>query len=225
MKQLMAALRPDLTERQAESFELYYELLTDWNERINLTAITEKEDVAGKHFVDSLAAADLLPEGAACIDVGTGAGFPGVPLLILRPDLKMTLLDSLQKRLGFLDELLRRLGLTAELVHARAEDAGRDPKRRERYDVVLSRAVSPLPVLLELTTPFLKPGGTAIAYKGNAAQEIADAARAARLLNVTVSCLDVASGYGARTLVLAKKTAPTPKAYPRKAGTPSKQPL
>ena len=189
MKQLMAALRPDLTKRQAESFELYYELLTEWNGRINLTAITEKEDVARKHFVDSLAAADLLPDGAACIDVGTGAGFPGVPLLILRPDLHMTLLDSLQKRLGFLDELLRRLGLTAELVHARAEDAGRDPKRRERYDAVLSRAVSPLPVLLELTTPFLKTGGTAIAYKGNAAQEIADAARAARLLNVTVSAL------------------------------------
>ena len=225
MKQLMAALRPDLTERQAEAFETYYEMLADWNERINLTAITEKADVAEKHFVDSLAAADLLPQGAACVDVGTGAGFPGVPLMILRPDLRMTLLDSLQKRLGFLDALLKRLGLSAELVHARAEDAGRDPKRRERYDFVLSRAVSPLPVLLELTTPLLKTGGTAIAYKGNAEQEVADAACAAKLLNVSLSVRDVPSAYGARTLVLAKKAAPTPKAYPRKAGTPAKQPL
>ena len=225
MKKLMHTLRPDLSSEQLDAFDIYYRMLTDWNTRINLTAITEKEEVATKHFVDSLAAADLIPRGASCIDVGTGAGFPGIPLLILRPDIRLTLLDSLNKRLLFLEALLKETGLHAQIVHARAEDGGRDPKHRGMYDITLSRAVSALPILLELTTPFLKVGGTAIAYKGNSTQEMEDARRAAGLLQVTLSAKETAADWGIRTLVLAKKAAPTPKAYPRKAGTPAKSPL
>lgn len=225
MKDTLRALMPELTELQLSRFETYYEMLVDWNSRVNLTAITEKSEVAKKHFFDSMQGAALIPEGARCIDVGTGAGFPGVPLLILRPDLDLTLLDSLNKRLNFLKELLEALGLSATLVHARAEDAGRDPAHREQYDITLSRAVSALPCLLELTSPFLKVGGMGIAYKGDAAEEIEAADRAAKLLNLTLSSQDITKDYGARCLVLAKKTGRTPSAYPRKAGTPAKKPL
>ena len=130
--EILSPLRPDLSAAQLAQFETYYAMLADWNTRVNLTAITEPEDVAKKHFLDSLAAAPYLRQGASVADVGTGAGFPGVPLLILRPDLNVTLIDSLQKRLVFLEAVLKELKLTAALVHARAEDAGQNPKYREQ---------------------------------------------------------------------------------------------
>ena len=133
--EILSPLRPDLSSAQLDQFESYYAMLSDWNTRVNLTAITEPEDVAKKHFLDSLAAAPYLKANAAVADVGTGAGFPGLPLLILRPDLKLTLIDSLQKRLVFLEAVLKELKLSAELVHARAEDAGQNPKSREKFDV------------------------------------------------------------------------------------------
>ena len=134
MKDRMKRLCPALDEAQCEAFATYYDMLTDWNARMNLTAITEPAEVAEKHFLDSLAAAAYLPAGARCIDVGTGAGFPGVPLLILRGDITVTLLDGLNKRLTFLDALTKALGLSGRvaLLHARAEDAGRDPDARGR---------------------------------------------------------------------------------------------
>ena len=223
----MRALVPELSGEQCEKFQIYYERLIEWNCRMNLTAITGPEEVAGKHFQDSLAAAPYLSAGAKCIDVGTGAGFPGVPLLIARPDLSFTLLDSLNKRLVFLDAILEELGLQerAELVHMRAEDAGRDPRYREQYDFALSRAVAGLPVLMELTVPFLKVGGTGICYKGDAKEEIEAAASAADKLHSSISAEPVPSEYGARTLVMIKKERRTAAAYPRKAGTPSKKPL
>ena len=157
--EILSPLRPDLTDKQLGQFETYYEMLADWNTRINLTAITDPDGVAKKHFLDSLAAAPYLKQGASMADVGTGAGFPGLPLLILRPDLTVTLIDSLQKRLVFLEAVLKELKLKAELVHARAEDAGQNPMYRERFDVALTRAVSALPVLCELTLPLVKVGG------------------------------------------------------------------
>jgi len=126
IQEILSKLRSELTARQLEQFSTYYEMLVDWNTRVNLTAITAPEDVAKKHFVDSLAAEPYLPRGASVADVGTGAGFPGIPLLIVRPDLKLTLMDSLQKRLVFLEAVLKELDLPAECVHARAEDAGQN---------------------------------------------------------------------------------------------------
>ena len=225
IKEILAPLRPDLSAAQLERFETYYAMLADWNARVNLTAITDPEGVAKKHFLDSLAAAPYLKPNARVADVGTGAGFPGVPLLILRPDLTVTLMDSLQKRLVFLEELLKTLGMQARLVHARAEDAGQNPLYREQFDAVLTRAVSGLPALCELTLPLVKVGGISVAYKGDAGEELALAKNALQILRATAERVAVPSDYGARELVILTKHASTPKQYPRKAGTPAKNPL
>ena len=223
--EILSPLRPDLSSAQLAQFETYYAMLADWNTRVNLTAITAPEDVAKKHFLDSLAAAPYLKAGASVADVGTGAGFPGLPLLILRPDLKVTLIDSLQKRLVFLEAVLKELKLTAECVHARAEDAGQNPRYREQFDAALTRAVSGLPVLCELTLPLVKVGGISIAYKGDSAEELAASKNALAVLHATAERVTVPSDYGARELVILTKTGTTPKQYPRKAGTPAKNPL
>ena len=223
--QILSPLRPDLSVEQLAMFETYYAMLTDWNTRVNLTAITAPEDVAKKHFLDSLAAAPYLKLGANIVDVGTGAGFPGLPLLIFRPDLRVTLMDSLQKRLTFLEAVLKELKLTAELVHARAEDAGQNPRYREKFDVALTRAVSALPMLCELTLPLVKVGGLSIAYKGDSAEELAASGNALSVLHATAERVVIPADYGARELVVLTKTGITPKQYPRKAGTPSKNPL
>lgn len=225
IKEMLSPLRPDLSAGQLDKFETYYTMLADWNERVNLTAITDPEGVAKKHFLDSLAAAPHLKQGASIVDVGTGAGFPGVPLLILRPDLKLTLMDSLQKRLSFLEAVLGELGLRAECVHARAEDAGQNPRYRERFDAALTRAVSALPVLAELTLPLVKVGGVSIAYKGDSAEELELAKHALDVLSATAERVAIPSDYGIRELVIMTKHAATQKQYPRKAGTPSKNPL
>lgn len=136
---LRAAL-PELDEKALERFEIYYEMLLEWNEKMNLTTITDPEGVVKKHFLDSLCALPHIKKGDRVIDVGTGAGFPGVPLLILRPDMELTLADSLQKRIGFLEALLKALNLKAACVHGRAEDLGREKAYRERFNVALSRA-------------------------------------------------------------------------------------
>ena len=223
--QILSPLRPDLTAAQLQQFETYYAMLADWNTRVNLTVITEPEDVAKKHFLDSLAAAPYLKTNASIVDVGTGAGFPGLPLLILRPDLRVTLIDSLQKRLVFLEAVLKELKLTAELAHARAEDAGQNPKYREKFDVALTRAVSALPVLCELTLPLVKVGGRSIAYKGDSAEELAASKNALSVLHATAERVVIPADYGARELVILTKNGTTPKQYPRKAGTPAKSPL
>ena len=225
MRNILKAALPQADEQALDRFELYQRLLLEWNEKMNLTAITDPVEVAQKHFADSLAALPYLQPGTKVIDVGTGAGFPGVPLLILRPELQLTLADSLQKRLTFLDALLQELGLHAQLVHGRAEDLGQNRLYREQFDAALSRAVAGLPVLLELTTPFVKVGGAAIAYKGDAAEELEKAKSAAFLLHVQLRQVELTSDLGKRCLIFADKKAPTPKAYPRKAGTPNRKPL
>lgn len=227
-KELILSLIPGVGEEQADKFIRYYELLIEWNEKMNLTAITEEREVAEKHFADSLLPMELIPKNAKCIDVGTGAGFPGVPLMIMRPDITVTLLDSLNKRLIFLDEVILALGLEkrAKTLHMRSEDAGRAAAHRDAYDVALSRAVANARVLAEWTAPFVKKGGVSIMYKGAAAKEELDAAQnAMNKLCLGARLIEYPCAWGERYVIAAKKLAPTPKAYPRKAGTAGKMPL
>lgn len=219
---------PNATEEQADKFIRYYELIVEWNEKMNLTAIKGEQETAQKHFADSLLPSELIPKGAKCIDVGTGAGFPGIPLLIMRQDITVTLLDSLNKRLIFLDEVLKELdlGKRAKTLHMRSEDAGRSTEHRDKYDVAVSRAVAAANVLTEWTAPFLKKGGVSIMYKGSAAKDEFDAAKnAVEKLNCTAELIQYASDWGERNVILARKMGPTPRAYPRKAGAASKEPL
>lgn len=223
-KELILSLIPGASEEQADKFIKYYELLIEWNEKMNLTAITEEREVAEKHFADSLLPMELIPQNARCIDVGTGAGFPGIPLMIMRPDITVTLLDSLI----FLNEVIRALGLEgrAKTLHMRSEDAGRAAAHRDAYDVALSRAVANARVLAEWTAPFVKKGGVSIMYKGAAAKEELDAAQnAMNKLCLGARLIEYPCAWGERYVIAAKKLAPTPKAYPRKAGTAGKLPL
>jgi 16S rRNA (guanine527-N7)-methyltransferase len=229
-RRVLGEMGLEVREEQLEQFAAYHALLCEWNEKMNLTAITEGEEVARKHFADSLLPLcfDLIPQNSSCIDVGTGAGFPGIPLLIMRPDLQMVLLDSLAKRLKFLEAVCGELGVKAQLVHARAEEGGRKEDLREQFDLVVSRAVAPAAVLLELTVPFLKKGGCALSYKGPAArEEFAAVQGACRKLGADPKVLfyEKSLPWGKRCLAGVKKCAPTPKAYPRQPGTPGKKPL
>lgn len=225
MIDLILSEMPFLTCEQAELFERYYALLIEWNARMNLTALTEPEDVVKKHFHDSLLGEPYFERDARVIDVGTGAGFPGVPLALVRPDLKITLLDSLDKRIRFLEAVRESLHLSFTCVHMRAEDAGRSQTYRASFDAAATRAVSALPVLAELTLPLVRVGGISVAYKGAAEQELNDARGALHLLHAHAERVDVPCAWGARSLILMTKDAPTPKAYPRKAGDPAKKPL
>ena len=215
-----------------ERFEAFHAILDEYNQKMDLTAVLDEDERIDRHDLDSAAplAKGLLLSESKVIDVGTGAGFPGMPLLILRPDLKMTFLDALNKRILFLEDALKRLGLTATTLHARAEDAARMPEHREMYDAAVSRAVASAAVLQELTLPFVKTGGTAIAWKGPGVQdEMVAAKRAAFVLGGTVRGVENAPvprrDDWAHCLLITDKTGKTPKAYPRKAGTPNKKPL
>lgn len=221
-----------LSEEQLGQFIRYYELLTEWNGRVNLTAITEYQDVIKKHFVDSLSLVKACDLSAplALIDVGTGAGFPGLALKIAFPHLRVTLLDSLNKRVEFLNAVIRELGITgAEAVHGRAEDYARPGKLRETFDLCVSRAVANLSSLCEYCLPYVKRQGLFIAYKsGNASREIAGAENAIGLLGgrwkdkITFVLPDSDMG---RSLLVIEKERPTPVKYPRKAGLPGREPL
>ena len=215
-----------------ERFEAFHAILDEYNQKMDLTAVLDEDERVDRHDLDSAAplAQGLLAPQAKVIDVGTGAGFPGMPLLILRPDLEMTFLDALNKRILFLQDALARLGLRATALHARAEDAARMQAHREQYDAAVSRAVASSATLQELTLPFVKTGGLAIAWKGPGVQEELTAAkRAAFVLGGTVRGITPAPVPGradwAHCLLITDKTGTTPKAYPRKAGTPNKKPL
>ncbi len=226
MRELIGKYIPEADEKQTARFVRYYELLIERNNVMNLTAITDPEGVAARHFADSLAAASLLPQGAKVIDVGTGAGFPGIPLMIMRPDIELTLLDSLNKRIVFLNDVLKELGLSAAAVHARAEDGARNQALRGRFDAVLSRAVAEVPVLAEWTLPFARVGGCSIMYKGPGAnEELARAANALSELRGEAGTVSFDFPWGERKLVVIRKTAPTPSKYPRKAGAAARSPL
>ena len=238
LQEAFAAEGITLSAAQNKAFLTYAALLEQKNAVMNLTAITDFKDVVHKHFLDSCAPARLpwfTPEGRgiSLIDVGSGAGFPGIPLKILYPELKVILLDSLQKRVNFLNEVIEALGLEGiEAVHARAEDGARHEDLRECFDIAVSRVVAQLPVLAEYCLPYVKVGGSFLAYKGSGAEEEAEAAKGAvRRLGGGKAELTVFTLPGAdketlgRSLVRVIKTAPTPKKYPRKAGTAAKAPL
>ena len=228
----LTAMGVPFDRRAVERFAAFHAILDEYNARMDLTAVLDEDERVDRHDLDSAAplAQGLLAPDARVIDVGTGAGFPGMPLLILRPDLRMTFLDALQKRIAFLNDALERLGLSAQTLHARAEDAARMEARRECYDAAVSRAVASSAVLEELTLPFVRTGGVAIAWKGPGVQdELTAARRAAFVLGGTVRGVVPAPVPGRddwqHVLLLTDKTGKTPKAYPRKAGTPNRKPL
>lgn len=229
----------ELTDKQLAQFDKYYELLTKWNEVMNLTAITEFDSVCKLHFVDSISAYkyfDFSKEEYSLIDVGTGAGFPGIPLKIVFPQLKITLLDSLNKRLNFLNEVIDELGLNEEgsivTLHGRAEDhssASNKNSLRETFDIAVSRAVANLSTLSEYCLPYVKVGGRFIAYKSEKAEEeLAKAKGAIHLLGgklIDSPEFNLPDSEYSRTICIIEKKEKTSKQYPRKAGTPSKKPL
>ena len=228
IKTYFEAYNLPLTEKQAEQFDRYYKFLIEENEKFNLTAITEKNEVALKHFVDSVLPFAQLPKGAKVIDVGTGGGFPGVPLKIMREDIEITLLDSLQKRVKFLEEVKNLLGLDkTTCVHARAEDYAKE--NREKFDVALSRAVASLPTLAEYLLPFVKVGGQAIMYKGlSADEEIAIGTKAVKTFGGRIEkTLDftLKEVESTRKIVIITKTNKTPPKYPRGKNQPKTSPI
>ncbi len=215
-----------LTAEQTEQFINYYNMLIERNKVMNLTRITSPLETAKKHFGDSVLGAALIPQNARVIDVGTGAGFPGIPLKIVRPDIELVLLDSLAKRVAFLDDVCASIGINAKTIHARAEDGARSDSLRGHFDIALSRAVAPMNLLLELTVPFLKVGGRSLMYKSaGAADEIALCGNAQRELACSLTQQSFDVSWGERTIVIAEKHSKTPSRYPRKAGVPQKKPL
>ena len=225
----LAGMELEIDQRAAQKLLDYDALLSKGNAVMNLTALTAAKDVAEKHFADSLLPLcyGWIPEGACLVDVGTGAGFPGLVLGIVRPDIELILLDATQKRVRFLEECCAALGVDAKCIHARAEDAARWPKLRDGCTVAVSRAVASAPELCELTLPFVEVGGCSICYKGgNAEQEFEGAARALQTLQAQMGAVESRTlPWGERSLVRLEKKGNTPKAYPRKAGAPHSAPL
>ncbi len=227
-----------LSAEEIRSFQIYASMLKEKNKVMNLTAVDDDEGIAMKHFIDSLTLCPYIREEEAkagegkqltFIDVGTGAGFPGLPVKISCPELGVTLMDSLEKRLKFLDEVIAALGLQdCSTVHSRAEDAGRNKKYREKYDIATARAVARLSVLAEYCLPLVKVGGVFLAMKAHSEDEETEAGKAIALLGGTVEKTDTFKLPGTdmeRTIIVVRKIRPTPARFPRKAGTPSKTPI
>ena len=219
-----------ISEKQKSYFEIYAGMLEKKKKKMNLTSITQENEIAVKHFIDSISVIKYidLHKEASLIDIGTGAGFPGIPIKIMYPDIKLTLLDSLNKRLIFLDEVCRKLDITAELKHGRAEEAGRDVNFREKYDIAVSRAVANLPALCEYCLPFVKVGGRFISMKGpDGENELATAEKAFNILGGNVENLfgTELPDSSRRTIISIKKISSTPDKYPRRGTKISKNPL
>ena len=221
----------DLTPAQLDQFSRYADLLMEWNERFNLTSITDPREIVIKHFLDSLSVAPRIPAGSLkLIDMGAGAGLPGLPIKLARPNISLTLLEATRKKCDFLRAVIEELKLDhTSVVNTRAEEAGRTAERREQYDIAVARAVADLPVLAEYLLPFVKVGGAAIAQKAGGMKDEVDRAETAILLlgglsgeivRVRVPGLDTE-----RTLIIMEKIARTPDDYPRRTGVPSKKPL
>jgi len=220
----------NLTEEQIDKFYKYMKLLLEWNEKINLTAITDENEILLKHFVDSLTVLKYIKEDDKIIDVGTGAGFPGIPMAIMMPNTKITLLDSLNKRINFLNEVIKELNLkNVETIHSRSEDCGKDILYREKYDISIARAVANLSTLSEYLLPFVKIDGKMICMKGSEVEEeLNNSKYAIKELGGEISLQDefcLPDTDIKRNIIVIKKIKYTPKLYPRKAGLPSKEPL
>lgn len=223
-------LNIELSNTQLEQFYNYMNVLLEWNKFMNLTGITEPQEIITKHFIDSLTILEKINKNATIIDVGTGAGFPGIPIKIAYPNTKVVLLDSLNKRIKFLNEVIEKLGLNnIETIHGRAEEYGKNRKYRERYDIAIARAVAPLNILLEYLMPFAKVKGKCLCMKGaNSEKEIENSKNAIKLLGgklIKTEDFNIPNTEVKRRIVEINKIEITNNKYPRKAGTPSKQPL
>ncbi len=222
-----------LSQAQFDLLEQYAQLLVEWNQRVNLTRIIEPRDIAIKHFLDSLTIFPFLKHlstSIKLIDVGTGAGFPGLPLKIVQPELQLTLLETTRKKTDFLTYVVQTLSLSnVEVVTARAEDAGQQPQYRGQFDIAVARAVAALPVLIEYTLPFVKKNGTLLLQKGQTpTEEVSAAKNALKLLGGSIESvqpIELEPLQAERHLIIIRKTQATPKQYPRRAGLPSKKPL
>ena len=218
------------TEKQIEQLEIYAKRLVEWNEKMNLTGITAPEEIAVKHFLDSASALSVGRVSGKVIDVGTGAGFPGLVMKIMKPELEVTLLDSLNKRLVFLAAVINELKLDKiELVHSRAEDGAHKVQYRENFDVAVSRAVAAMPLLCELCLPYVMPGGMFVALKGpSAADEFGEAKKAIKILgggNVSIKDAFVPDSDLEHKIIIVKKVRQTPIKFPRKPALISKNPI
>ena len=232
LKLSAAAIGVELNDRQVQQFVKYYEILVEWNSFMNLTGITEYEEVVQKHFVDSLVLSKAIDVNQITnlIDIGTGAGFPGIPLKIAYPHLKVTLLDSLQKRIKFLNEVVMQLGLeNVETIHGRAEDFAKPSMKRESYDICVSRAVANLASLSEYCLPYVKVEGYFVPYKsGKIDEELADARKAVFVLGGKIEDevkFNLPDSDISRSLIKIRKVLGTPKKYPRKSGLATKEPI
>lgn len=219
-----------LNEEQLDKFYKYMNLLLEWNEKINLTAITDEDGIILKHFVDSLTVLEYLKDAKSIIDVGTGAGFPGIPISIMNCDKSIVLMDSLNKRINFLNDVVQKLNLdNVKTVHSRAEDLGQNNMHRQKYDVVISRAVANLTTLVEYMLPLAKVGGICICMKGQEiVDEIKNSEYAIELLGGEIENIDefyLPNSDMKRNIIIIKKIKNTNKKYPRKAGMPSKDPI
>ena len=232
LKEKLQQLNIQADAKMLDQFDQFYHLLVEWNKVMNLTGITDYEDVVEKHFVDSLSLVHAMDmqKISTVIDVGTGAGFPGIPLKIAFPHLQVVLLDSLNKRINFLNEVIARLGLKKiQAIHGRAEEYARKTEYRETFDLCVSRAVANLSVLSEYCVPYIRVGGIFISYKsGEIEDEVKNARKAVDILGGTIRDVvkfDLPGTEIHRSFVIIEKNRPTQKKYPRKAGTPAKEPL
>lgn len=226
----LACINVETSESKIRQFYDYMNKLIEWNGKINLTAIVEMDEVIDKHFVDSLTISQYIKEEDKIIDVGTGAGFPGIPLKIQNDNIKIDLLDSLNKRINFLNEIIKELQLkNITTIHSRAEDESSKKEVRETYDIATSRAVANLPVLLEYLLPFVRVGGYCICMKGaNIEEELKNSKKALKELGgeiEEIKKLELPGTDAKRSIIIVKKIAHTPNKYPRKAGTASKNPI
>ena len=230
LKEFLKEINIDITLEQTENFYKFMNLLLEWNEKINLTALTSQEDIILKHFVDSLTVLKYIKSKESIVDIGTGAGFPGIPIALMYKDNNITLVDSLNKRINFLEEVKRQMNIkNVVTIHTRAEEFGQNKQYRENFDIAVSRAVANLSVLAEYLIPLVKLGGKIICMKGSSVlEEINNSKLAIKELGGEIKQIE--EFYLPRTdmkrnVIIIEKVKNTPKKYPRKAGTPSKQPI
>lgn len=229
-KEKLTKKYPELTEKMSEQFENYMKLLLEWNEKINLTAITKEDDIILKHFIDSLTICKYIESGGKIVDIGTGAGFPGIPVKIAREDISLTLVDALNKRIIFLNEVIKELNLEkVETLHYRAEEFGQNKKYRQNFDIATSRAVANLSTLVEYLLPLVKIGGKCICMKGpEIKEELENGKKAIEILGGQIEKIEefiLPNSEIKRNIIIIIKVKTTPNKYPRKAGTPAKEPI